>query len=352
MSDEPEVDEGVEVHWWDRFDNALANENANLVLSLVAIFIVVFAYETELLATNPLGWWMLAILDLLLMIWFIAEHARSISLADDRSAWWRAHWWEIIGLAPLMLGAITPLSSIAVLRVIRLTRGFTAVMRLLGLHQTHGSSPFHLRVQHLFFVIFCLITTGGVMTYFFEKRGYDECSADPNCNASTIIGSLTDAMWWAVTTTTTVGYGDLIPRSTGGRAVAILLMFVGIGIFGVLAASLSQMFWARRDREAVAEITEPKEGVELVYHLEKLAEMRKDGLLSSREFKEAKFHLLDRASTTDESALEYTPRGSLGRINDGNGEKLSRAEREERREEARAAIRSNLAADSEDDREE
>ena len=80
--------------------------------------------------------------------------------------------------------------------------------------------------------------------------------------------------------------------------------------------------------------------------------MRKDRLPTRSESKEAHFHLLDRSSTTDESALEYTPRGSLGRINDGDGEKLSRTGREERREEARAAIRSNLAADSEDDREE
>ena len=341
MSDEPEEGEVAKGHWWARFDKALANEDANLVLSLIAIFIVFFAYETDLLDTNPFGWWLLAILDLLLVTWFIAEHARSISLADDRSAWWRAHWWEMIGLAPLMLGAVTPLSSVAVLRVIRLSRVFTAVMRLLGLHQTHVRSPFHRRVQHLFFVIFCLITTGGGMTYFFEKRGYERCIADPVCDSSDYITSLSDAMWWAVTTTTTVGYGDFIPQSTGGRTVAILLMFVGIGIFGVLAGSLSQVFLAYRDKAATTEIANPKKGGELVSDLDKLAELRKDGLLSSAEFEEAKGQLLDRSSTLDDHALEYTPRGSSWRIEGDNGEKLTQAEREERIAEARSALRNN-----------
>jgi hypothetical protein len=83
MSDGPEEGEVAKDHWWARFDKALGNEDANLVLSLIAIFIVFFAYETDLLATNPFGWWLLAILDLFLVTWFIAEHARSISVGDD-----------------------------------------------------------------------------------------------------------------------------------------------------------------------------------------------------------------------------------------------------------------------------
>ena len=51
-----------------------------------------------------------------------------------------------------------------------------------------------------------------------------------------------DAHWWAIVTVTTVGYGDKFPVSAGGRAVAIVLMFVGIGLIGVLIATVASYF--------------------------------------------------------------------------------------------------------------
>jgi voltage-gated potassium channel len=41
-----------------------------------------------------------------------------------------------------------------------------------------------------------------------------------------------DAMWWAISTMTTVGYGDRYPFTTEGRVIAIFLMATGVGVFG------------------------------------------------------------------------------------------------------------------------
>jgi voltage-gated potassium channel len=51
-----------------------------------------------------------------------------------------------------------------------------------------------------------------------------------------------DAIWWAVVTVTTVGYGDRFPITPGGRAVAVVLMLIGIGLIGVLTASVASFF--------------------------------------------------------------------------------------------------------------
>jgi voltage-gated potassium channel len=56
------------------------------------------------------------------------------------------------------------------------------------------------------------------------------------------IHSYHDALWWAVVTVTTVGYGDRFPVSAGGRAVAVVLMLVGIGLIGVLTATVASFF--------------------------------------------------------------------------------------------------------------
>jgi voltage-gated potassium channel len=51
-----------------------------------------------------------------------------------------------------------------------------------------------------------------------------------------------DAVWWAIVTVTTVGYGDRYPVTAGGRIVAAILMLVGIGLIGVLTATVASVF--------------------------------------------------------------------------------------------------------------
>ena len=51
-----------------------------------------------------------------------------------------------------------------------------------------------------------------------------------------------DGIWWAVTTVTTVGYGDRFPVSSEGRLLAVLLMIAGISLVGVITASVASWF--------------------------------------------------------------------------------------------------------------
>jgi voltage-gated potassium channel len=58
------------------------------------------------------------------------------------------------------------------------------------------------------------------------------------------IQSIGDALWWAVVTTTTVGYGDVSPVTAEGRLIAVGLMVVGIGFIGVFTATITSFFLA------------------------------------------------------------------------------------------------------------
>jgi len=58
-----------------------------------------------------------------------------------------------------------------------------------------------------------------------------------------------DAVWWACTTVTTVGYGDHFPISGEGRLVAVALMLVGIGLVGTVTASVAAWMLARIETE-------------------------------------------------------------------------------------------------------
>jgi voltage-gated potassium channel len=61
------------------------------------------------------------------------------------------------------------------------------------------------------------------------------------------------AMWWSITTITTVGYGDLTPLTTTGRVVAVLLMIGGISLVGSITATLASWIVERVADEQTAE---------------------------------------------------------------------------------------------------
>ena len=80
-------------------------------------------------------------------------------------------------------------------------------------------------------VIVVLILAGaGGLTYFEDDRSFP------------------DAVWWAIVTLTTVGFGDIAPVSLGGRLIGVVLMFFGIGVLGTFTATIAGVFVEKRTR--------------------------------------------------------------------------------------------------------
>ena len=64
------------------------------------------------------------------------------------------------------------------------------------------------------------------------------------------IGTFGDSLWWAISTVSTVGYGDVVPENTSGRLIASALMLVGLSLIPLVTSVVVSILVAQRSREA------------------------------------------------------------------------------------------------------
>lgn len=158
-----------------------------------------------------------------LAVWlvFALDLAVRVALAENRVRWLARHPIDVLTVA---LPALRPLR---VLRVF--TAGHSLLTRRGGLVKTG-------QVVLLSASLLILIGALGVLD---AERG------DPDAT----IRSFGDALWWAMATVTTVGYGDLYPVTTAGRWVAAALMLLGISVLGVVTAGVAAWFVSTTEGE-------------------------------------------------------------------------------------------------------
>ena len=87
-------------------------------------------------------------------------------------------------------------------------------------------------------ISFKVISTALFLTYL---AGIEITLAERG-NPGATIQNVCDGFWWAITTLTTVGYGDIYPTTTQGRFIAVGLMISGICVLGVISATVAAWF--------------------------------------------------------------------------------------------------------------
>ena len=96
-------------------------------------------------------------------------------------------------------------------------------------------------IQHPLFKIFGAIIViallGATFVLVFEVQANED------------LNSLGDAIWWVLVTMTTVGYGDRVPITPGGRVIGITVMFLGVALVSLFTATVSSIFVARQIKE-------------------------------------------------------------------------------------------------------
>jgi voltage-gated potassium channel len=159
---------------------------------------------------------------------FVAEAVLMLSVVDNRWRWIRDHPLEVaivVVTPPFLPPSLQAARVFRLLRLLPLLRAGLLARRLLTTEGVRDVS-----------VLALLTVLGGGAAFAAVETDQDLTTWD--------------GVWWALETVTTVGYGDTFPRTDTGKAIAAVVMLVGIGFVAVLTAAAAERFMRGREAEA------------------------------------------------------------------------------------------------------
>ncbi len=218
------------------------------VFTLVIQFLILaaaiaFALESGRPENDPYATHFL-IVDYAFFAVFSVEYILRIYAAPKR----RAFIFSFFGIIDLLaiLPTLFQLTGFRVLRIfrfLRIFRVFKATRFILAVDRlTEALNEVKRELFALAFLSLMLVYLAACGIYYFEKEAQPED-----------FGTIFDAMWWAIVTLTTVGYGDVHPITTGGKIFTALVTLIGVGLIaipsGLLASVLTEARSERRGSE-------------------------------------------------------------------------------------------------------
>jgi voltage-gated potassium channel len=183
------------------------------------------------------------------VIWtaFLLELVAVLIVAPRKRAALKAHWLEtliVVITPPFLPGVFSAFRGARLIRLLRLSR-----LGLVGARVIRAERMLTSRqgFRYIALITGLLVVLAGAVISVVESADFP---------------SIGLGIWWAITTVTTVGYGDVVPHSVAGRVVASCLMLLGIGFISILTATVASSF--------VAHDTEDSESASLEQVMEAL----------------------------------------------------------------------------------
>ena len=200
-----------------------------LLVSLITIGMLAIGVVVEL---SPTTRSLLAYVDLVVCGIFLIDFVVSLSRSPNRWQYLLTWGWiDLLSSIPA-LGSLRWGRAARVVRILRVIRGIKAA-RFLAAIVFHNRARNALLAGSFVAVVVVFLSSFAILQFESHNEGN--------------ITSAEDAIWWALCTVTTVGYGDLYPVTWEGRVVAFILMVTGASSFGALSGLIAGSFVQSED---------------------------------------------------------------------------------------------------------
>ncbi len=210
----------------------------DLVIGILAIFSLIILIPIYFGNLSSQDQPVLLYVEDALCVIFLLDFFRSLHLASNKWGYFLrgGGWLDLLGSIPI--------SAFAIFRFARLFRIVRLLQKMTGGELRRMFTRQIAQSTLLFTLVIALLLVFTISWLVLRAE-----QSAPNANIKTYH----DAVWWAFVTITTVGYGDYYPVTTLGQFMAIILMFGGLGIIGVLSSYLASTFISlqRRRKEKI-----------------------------------------------------------------------------------------------------
>ncbi len=211
-----------------------------VVQGLIIVSMVAFAIET-LPEVSPAGHRVLGVLETVTVAVFAVEYLLRLFVAKRPLRYATSFFGvvDLLAIAPAILGFAFDGRTLRGLRVIRLLSLFKLARYNAAIRRLHLALKIAWEELVLFLavaLILFFVAAAGI--YRFEHEAQPEAFA-----------SIFHALWWAVVTLTTVGYGDVYPITVGGRVFTFFVLLVGLGVVAAPTAMVASALTRARQIE-------------------------------------------------------------------------------------------------------
>jgi voltage-gated potassium channel len=196
----------------------------------------------------------LEVINIVVLVAFALDYVVELVLSRDRRAYAHHEWTSaliVITQALAVIPALAPFGFVRVFRAGRALRVVVMALRVVAVGGVAAREGRHVLRRHaaafaLGLAGFTWVTSAVLFTIVEDVGRHGR------------IDSFFDALWWSLTTITTVGYGDLYPVTAEGRVIGGFTMIVGITTFAILTAKVAE-FLVRGDLPSKPAVTSARQ---------------------------------------------------------------------------------------------
>jgi len=192
-----------------------------LSIYVLAIFIIetLFTLPTEVIKV-------LDFIDNIICVFFLIDFLFRFYQAESKLQFLKWGWIDLISSIPTF-DALRFGRLLRLIRLIRILRAFRSTKHIINHIYKKKSKG-----------AFTTVMVIAILTLIFSSISILQFEDAPTSNIKTA----EDAIWWAFSTVSTVGYGDKFPVTTEGRIVGVILMIVGGGLFATMSGFFASWF--------------------------------------------------------------------------------------------------------------
>lgn len=187
-------------------------------------------------------------LDTLICIIFLGDFFHGLTKAPNKREYMRWGWIDLLGSIPA-LPLLRVFRIARLVRIVRIIRRYSLEQLWEGVKRDRANSALWTAVLGTIL----MLTTASLLIIHLELESLE-----------TQFETSGDAIWWSLVTVTTVGYGDLIPTTQGGRFVAVGVMTVGVAMVSVLTSYITSALFLQQDPEQENKLIHLQEEFETV----------------------------------------------------------------------------------------